>query len=677
MNRIFISAGHSLGDPGASTAIGTTESQEMMKTRQLIIDELKAKNYQENVDFFSVPDTYSLGQTIQWINQRAKPGDVALEIHGNAANGNAKGTECFYIFGNAQRKENAKLLLKALLDEVPKLKTHGGDNGAKPDTESHPGSLAFCRQVSIPSLLLELCFVDNAQDMDLLRDNRKRFAQGIVNGLITWSGDVIPPSDYPTIDIEINGQLYDDKGILVNNNSYVPMELVDSLNIEIAPDVRRIDYGHVVYLKAVDLDGVTVGWKDSPKTLTLTTKNIPQPLNSIMGVGKASATQLSAFLKKHNSGDHVGFFHNLAELYVSEAKIEGVNHDIAFCQMCLETGFLRFGGDVKPSQYNFAGVGAVGGGAAGASFPNEQIGIRAQIQHLKAYASTKSLKQSCVDPRFHLVTRGCGPTVDKLAGKWAADLNYGNQIMKLLKELYTQIQMRPVLALEITSPEDGRIFEFGDRIIFEGTADAQMTKVELYAEDKWLLGSSMVENGQWSVGYQFTAGGKRLIVARGLDQNNQLVASAEMDIMVRTDSTVDLNLKLSPDFTLGEFVRSETAERHHIDNTPTATEIEHLRRLCLQILQPARDALGPISVNSGYRCPKLNELLRSSPNSAHRIGYAADVVPQDVSTKRLADWIRTNCSFDQLIREYGTLENPAWIHVSADPRNRMEDFRIG
>jgi N-acetylmuramoyl-L-alanine amidase len=222
VGKIFISAGHSLGVPGASTAIGTTESQEMMKTRQLIIDELKANNYQETINFFSVPDTYSLGQTVNWINERAKPGDVALEIHGNAFNGQAKGTECFCIAGNSERRNNAKLILDELCKAVPQLIRRGNDDGVKPDTDSHVGSLAFCRQVKVPSLLLELCFVDNSEEMKLLRDNRQAFAKGIVNGLIKWIGDTVIPSGlYPIIDIEINGQLYEDKGILVNNNSYL------------------------------------------------------------------------------------------------------------------------------------------------------------------------------------------------------------------------------------------------------------------------------------------------------------------------------------------------------------------------------------------------------------------------------------------------------------------------
>ena len=101
-----------------------------------------------------------------------------------------------------------------------------------------------------------------------------------------------------------------------------------------------------------------------------------------------------------------------------------------------QTNFLRFGGDVKPSQNNFSGLGAVGGGAEGASFPSARLGVRAQIQHLKAYASTEPLVQELVDPRFNFVTRGIAPLVDQLSGRWAADLQYGTKILALLRRLY-------------------------------------------------------------------------------------------------------------------------------------------------------------------------------------------------------------------------------------------------
>ena len=101
-----------------------------------------------------------------------------------------------------------------------------------------------------------------------------------------------------------------------------------------------------------------------------------------------------------------------------------------------ETGFLRYGGDVERSQYNFAGLGATGNGAKGNSFATVREGIRAQIQHLKAYASTETLNNPCVDSRFKYVTRGCAPYVEWLgisenpSGKgWATAKKYGYSIV--------------------------------------------------------------------------------------------------------------------------------------------------------------------------------------------------------------------------------------------------------
>ena len=92
-----------------------------------------------------------------------------------------------------------------------------------------------------------------------------------------------------------------------------------------------------------------------------------------------------------------------------EASVEGVDPAVLFCQSMYETGWLQFGGDVKAEQCNFGGLGATGGGAGGATFPDVRTGLRAQTQHLKAYASFASCVNPIVDPRFDLVTRGCAP----------------------------------------------------------------------------------------------------------------------------------------------------------------------------------------------------------------------------------------------------------------------------
>ncbi|MBG1265660.1 peptidase M15 [Nostoc sp. WHI] len=134
-------------------------------------------------------------------------------------------------------------------------------------------------------------------------------------------------------------------------------------------------------------------------------------------------------------------------------------------------------------------------------------------------------------------------------------------------------------------------------------------------------------------------------------------------------------MNLSTNFKLWEFVISPTADLLRVDNTPTPGEIRNLERLCQQILQPARDALGPLKINSGFRSEELNKAVGGANNSAHRQGLAADVVPLNVGTKQLAKWVNDNCEFDQIILEFGTLDNPRWIHLSAEPRNRRQVLR--
>ena len=123
---------------------------------------------------------------------------------------------------------------------------------------------------------------------------------------------------------------------------------------------------------------------------------------------------------------------------MEEANAEGVKAEVLFAQAMLETGNLKFGGDVSSSQCNFGGIGATGGGVKGATFSNVREGLRAQVQHLKAYASTASLNNACVDPRFSLVTRGSAKTVEQLSGKWATGADYGKNIVNIINRIKKQ-----------------------------------------------------------------------------------------------------------------------------------------------------------------------------------------------------------------------------------------------
>lgn len=277
MGKIFISAGHSSGDPGAATILGGTEAKEMMLTRDRIVEELEERH----LYFLSVPDDLSLPQTIHWINNRAATGDVALEIHGNSAdNESACGAEAYYVKGNDRRSEDAVKLLQALIKKVPELK----NRGARPDNTSQHPRLAFCRDVSVPSVLLELCFMSSRSDMNLLTTRRQKFAEGIVDWLQVWSGQDrgsgprvvdLPPTPIPTIDIKINDKVEKDKGILVNHNSFIPIDMLAELNIsqfdERLKDCRQVTVGMFTYIKAIDLEscGVIVGFDNASKTVLI------------------------------------------------------------------------------------------------------------------------------------------------------------------------------------------------------------------------------------------------------------------------------------------------------------------------------------------------------------------------------------------------------------------------
>ena len=146
----------------------------------------------------------------------------------------------------------------------------------------------------------------------------------------------------------------------------------------------------------------------------------------------------SAALTKGGAADIETF----CKIIKEEADAENMKADVVFIQAMLETGYLKFGGDVKISQFNFAGLGATGNGVAGNSFKDVRTGIRAQVQHLKAYANKEALKNTCVDVRFSYVTRGSAPYVEWLGiqenpngGGWAASKNYGNDLLGLINKL--------------------------------------------------------------------------------------------------------------------------------------------------------------------------------------------------------------------------------------------------
>lgn len=183
---------------------------------------------------------------------------------------------------------------------------------------------------------------------------------------------------------------------------------------------------------------------EKPTTPDTSEKTEDNGYTKIVGKAVATAEQMIAHIKKKNPSVAQSVI-DMIPFYLSEGKTEGIRGDVAFAQSCIETGNFAFPQNtcaVTISQNNFCMMGVVNTFEKGNSFATPQLGIRAQIQHLKAYASTEPLVGKCIDPRFTYVSRGCAPYVEWLGTKenpegkgWASAKNYGAKILRVLNEI--------------------------------------------------------------------------------------------------------------------------------------------------------------------------------------------------------------------------------------------------
>ena len=126
-------------------------------------------------------------------------------------------------------------------------------------------------------------------------------------------------------------------------------------------------------------------------------------------------------------------------------------------------------------------------------------------------------------------------------------------------------------------------------------------------------------------------------------------------------------MKLTANFTLDELVKSQTAVRKDINNMPNPDQIENLKALAANILQPVRSHFDkPLIISSGFRCAELCIAIGSSINSQHAKGEASDFEIWGTSNEELATWIKSELEFDQLILEFWSEDNPnsGWVHCS-------------
>ena len=174
-------------------------------------------------------------------------------------------------------------------------------------------------------------------------------------------------------------------------------------------------------------------------------KTTPQPqkpkvilARRLLAPGELTSEQLAGFFVQENNQKSYDEIYEFACLYIDEAAAEHINSDIAFAQMCLETGFLRFGGLVQPEWHNYCGLGAISPEQPGCIFETEQLGVRAHIQHIQAYATTEdvALNNELVDPRYSWVHKTkFALTIGDLALSWAADPEYARKLDNIMMRM--------------------------------------------------------------------------------------------------------------------------------------------------------------------------------------------------------------------------------------------------
>lgn len=229
---------------------------------------------------------------------------------------------------------------------------------------------------------------------------------------------------------------FTNRGIVIRPDLYVlkhtrkPTILVECCFVDDADDVKLYDPDRMA---AAIVEGV-LGAKAQVKATG-------SAYTAICGKAQASAEQMESYIRKVNPSVPTSVL-SMIPIYISEGEAEGIRGDVAFAQSCLETGNFAFKPSdtaVKLSQNNFCGMGVTSYGVKGNSFSTPQMGIRAQVQHLKAYACKEALTNPCIDPRFSLVSRGCAQYVEWLGMKenpsgkgWAAGADYGAKILRIL-----------------------------------------------------------------------------------------------------------------------------------------------------------------------------------------------------------------------------------------------------
>lgn len=183
-----------------------------------------------------------------------------------------------------------------------------------------------------------------------------------------------------------------------------------------------------------DVDDFTV-WTVSPDTIAVDDTVNEQQHELIFGPSIIDPATMHAFVAQHNPD----FPLEIAEAFYRLGALYGIRGDVALCQSIIETGWFLFGGGtaVTPDQHNYCGMGVTSLGVKGSCFDTVDDGVRAQLQHIYAYATRQPLPEgeTLVDPRFSLVNRGVATTWHDLSNRWAMNPDYGRHILDIYARL--------------------------------------------------------------------------------------------------------------------------------------------------------------------------------------------------------------------------------------------------
>lgn len=416
--RLGIRGGHTPASSGASQILNELTEDRLIYSK--MIDMLKADG--QTVVDLTAPDTMKYPDELNYgMNLADKSSlDMAASIHLNSGGG--RGCE---VWVHDYAKQTTLDTATRILNNLTAL---GFTNrGIKKSPSGRYLGEIVDTQCSF--IIVEVCFVDSQTDADILRKvGSSAVAKAIADGLVGHDTMKTSPPVSSTSSVMYR--------VILDGKQTMALVSQDAAIAEVKKVVDAGGSQKGTVQRNTDGASVFEYVKTQTPTPVPTTPRTP-----IMGVETITVEQCQQFLHKHNPAAP-----DIVPFYKKHGEALGIRWGYAVAQMIKETGYLKFGGDVKADQNNYAGIGAVGGGAAGASFLTPEAGVIAQLQHLYAYASTGDLGDYAqIDPRFGLVKRGSCLNWEDLNGRWAVPGNgYGEEVVEIYKKMATEVVSIPV-----------------------------------------------------------------------------------------------------------------------------------------------------------------------------------------------------------------------------------------